>query len=216
MTAAETFGARAARTEVEVAAEVLAVLLRRGIIPLGMREEATRAVGLQTSEVTEAMRRRLPYDPPRRISVPAHPQPSPVLPAPRLASSPAPVPPRPAPSPPARRTPGRKRRTLPDGRLWCAGCEQFLDPEQFALRTDRPGRRKSRCRPCCSADQARRYLSVRKIEALDAARIQFVVDEDSELVGMACADCGRSIVADDLVRVEGRPRHSTCPEPTGG
>lgn len=207
MSADEISLARAqGRTEVEVAAEVLARLLRLGIVPLGMREEATKAIGLQTSEVTAALARRLPYQPPRRVSVPAHQQPSPVVP----------LRPVPAPAPASVPRPGRKRKVAPNGDLWCAGCERFLDPEQFALRTDRPGRRKSRCRPCCSADQARRYLSVRKIAALDAARIQFVVDEDSELVGMACADCGGAIVADEFVRVEGKPRHSTCPEPADG
>lgn len=194
----------AERTEVDVAADVLARLLREQVIPLGMREHATRLLGLQTGEVTEALTRR-GWLPPRRVTVRAKEHPVPEAHA-RAAAGPKPRGPR----------PGRKRKVDADGNLWCGGCEEFHPPEAFPFRADRPGKRTSRCRAARSLDQARRYLSVKKLAALDAARIEFVVDEHSELVGMVCAGCGQAIVADDLVNVTGRPRHGTCPEGVDG
>ncbi len=188
----------AERTEVDVAADVLARLLREQVITLGMREHATRLLGLQTGEVTEALTRR-GWLPPRRVTVRAKPMPTVV----------------PAPVPKQTRSKfdnGRRRNADEHGNLWCNGCRQYLDPEQFSPRADRPGHRKSRCRGCCSLDQARRYLSVSKLAALEEARIEFVIDEASELVGMLCAGCGDPLVAHDLVRVHGRPRHGSCPE----
>lgn len=188
----------AERTEVDVAADVLARLLREQVIPLGMREHATRLLGLQTGEVTEALTRR-GWLPPRRVTVRAKEMPTA------------------APAPPPKRTRskydnGRRRKINAAGEYLCNGCGEYLDPEQFSPRADRPGHRKSKCRACCSLDQARRYLSVRKLAALEQARIEFVVDEASELIGMACAGCGSPIVAEDRVTVDGAPRHGSCPQ----
>lgn len=194
----------AERTEVDVAADVLARLLREHVIPLGMREHATRLLGLQTAEVTEALTRR-GWLPPRRVTVRAkeHPVPESTV---RAARAPAPQGPR----------PGRRRKVDADGNLWCGGCEEFHAPEAFPFRADRPGKRTSRCRAARSLDQARRYLSVKKLAALEQARIEFVVDEASELVGMVCAGCGEPICADDRVAVDGAPRHGSCPAEVDG
>lgn len=185
------------RTEVELAAQILARLLKHQIIPLGMREEAQRVVGLQTAEVTEALRAPTwRWSPPRRVEVPA--QPTKVTKLRRRE-----------PANPKFRN-GRARMENADGHLYCKGCDEWLPPEQFTPRADRPGTRKAKCRACMSAYQAARYLTVKKIDALNQARVRFMVDEDSELIGMACADCGHPIVANDLVHVDGGPRHEVC------
>lgn len=113
-------------------------------------------------------------------------------------------------SPPPVPRPGNYRARGPNGELRCSRCKQWKPERSFSPRPRRPGLFKSHCKDCM-ADQARiRYLSVRKMEALNAAGLTFTVSGSDDVVGLSCVGCGRQIVTGDIVYGDMRLCHVTC------
>jgi hypothetical protein len=63
---------------------------------------------------------------------------------------------------------------------------------------------------CWSYRQGETYLNVARREALEDAGLCFVVDEDHDTVGIACADCGLPIEVGDTVHGHVEIVHGDC------
>lgn len=74
----------------------------------------------------------------------------------------------------------------------------------------RTGRRtpKTSCRKCLSEAQRNRYVSAKKLRALNELRLELVADGD--IAGLRCLDCGTTIVPGDQVVCQTGIRHLGC------
>lgn len=206
----------------DIASDVLATLLHHQLI--GPRE-ASRAmphVGVTKLQVQAAIARR-------RHAGWADLQ---LEQNPTTAAAPTPAAPaRPDPQPrtrrtepadrPAGRAPTNRRptRSNPNGTtdLWCTGGDHPDDeahwaPEhQFLIRADRPHLRVSKCdRHRLSYLKARR-VTIAARQALGEAGLRIRLDDDSNLVGLECKDCGQPFIAGDRIEGDAVLRHETCP-----
>lgn len=93
-------------------------------------------------------------------------------------------------------------------------CGEAKPVEEFAVKFDkRSPRFSSRCRDCLNTAARGRYLSAKKLAALNAVRIEVVADD--EMAGLRCRDCGELIVAGDEVVCEAGLAHLGCDEGAG-
>lgn len=95
----------------------------------------------------------------------------------------------------------------------CTRCERWkpADPKHFYVKRPETGALTSMCHDCRRAYQRERYLSVAKTEALNEARLEFVVGAGDDVVGLACSACRRPIEAGEKVAGESELHHSVCP-----
>ena len=109
-------------------------------------------------------------------------------------------------------TPKRPSRDpeVQDGEVTCTRCKEPKPVEEFAMRSDRPHRRHTICTPCRAERQSARYLSVAAEQALQEARIAFVVDEVDEVVGLRCSECDAPFRAGEEVAGDVELHHATC------
>lgn len=73
---------------------------------------------------------------------------------------------------------------------------------------DGRNRLSSRCRDCLKSAARNRYLSVKKLEALNQARLEFIADED--VVGLRCLGCGEEFIEGQKVVAHTGLRCMTC------
>lgn len=94
----------------------------------------------------------------------------------------------------------------------CARCHEWFPATgaYFGYKDRARGWLRSYCMTCWSYRQGETYLDVARREALDDAGICFVVHEDHETVGVACADCGLPIKAGDTVHGHVEIVHGDC------
>lgn len=97
-----------------------------------------------------------------------------------------------------------------DETMECSACGNELSIACFPPRADRPGRLVTQCRTCRRAKARDRYLDVARRDALNRARITFVIVDDDVHLGLACADCGALFVAGDVVHGDARLVHDQC------
>jgi len=205
------------RTTLDVAAETVAMLLHRGVIPAHRKSEAAAAAGLMEGDVSQANVRihERGFIAPRREvaqAVSSEADPMPVVDAPEYRD-PESIPEQARPGALAKR---RKRNEL--NQLRCGGpelfgwipCRQWKDESAFLPRTDRPGGFRTMCTECFREYQKLRRLDTAKLEALSKASVTFFLLKDDDMVGVLCTDCNEPLVADDWVAVRGDAYHIHC------
>jgi hypothetical protein len=96
--------------------------------------------------------------------------------------------------------------------LCCTECAEWKPTTDFRERADRPGLFTARCRKCLSGYVRAKYVSAKVEESLGKVNLRFVLDEESNLVGLACVDCGRPFTGDDEVVGESFFTHRECPQ----
>lgn len=186
-----------------VAAYVLLVLRRHGLIDPATAKAAAVLFRLEASDARRAAERDT--DLVRLSGLEVKPEPFE-----QPATSPA------GPPPSTPRTTRRYRGYLnrregvngPERR--CTRCGEWkpATEEHFGFK-DRAARRlRSWCRPCWNNYQRERYLTRAQEEALDAAGVKFVLEEDQPL--LSCAKCGRPLRAGDEVEGSTRLCHTAC------
>lgn len=218
----------APRTEVQVVADAVLALLRKGYLNRAQTTGVLRTVGIRQHDLVAALERfqtrgdqyaapvRVAADdeptrPRRGVQQPHRPHHQ-QLPDP----TPAPTPPPPTPEPTGQRrippTQQRRERRELDGvdHLLCAGCDRWIPEGEFLERSDRPGVRVSRCCDCRRRYQRARRVSTKVLDDMAQVGVAIRVDDESNLVGLACAGCGRPLKPGDELRVHGTPLHSTC------
>lgn len=97
-----------------------------------------------------------------------------------------------------------------DETMVCRTCGNDLPVDQFPMRVDRPGKRRTTCVSCMREASRDRYLSVAKQGALNAARLTFVLNESDGELDLACIHCGQPLVAGDEVEGEAQLHHVDC------
>jgi hypothetical protein len=222
------------RTELDVTATTVAKLLDAGV--LGRNPEtiqrAALAVGVGVRDIRDAWARC-------RNAV-AWPTPS-VRP---IADPPAPVqpPPPPAPEPEPERVPEPpvERQREPTSGSWdsttataasrktkawaganpepgkrrCARCKDVKPVDEFPIKNQATGTRRSYCTPCWLLNQRERYLSVERVGQLDAVGLTFTLSAVDEVGGLRCKKCGGALF--DGQEVRSHPtllEHVVCPRP---
>lgn len=105
---------------------------------------------------------------------------------------------------------GMRRCTLHDD-----GRGANLPEDRFRIKNKRTGTRRSMCLDCETTYQRQRYLTNSKTQALEAIRIEFVVADGQDVVGLQCTGCGKKIVAGQLVHADQIAAHVDCKDPFG-
>lgn len=99
----------------------------------------------------------------------------------------------------------------------CTSCHRHLPVESFLPRSDRPGRRVSRCDSCRKEYQKVRWITKATLKQLDSIGVEITVAEDDQLVRVSCADCGEKFVPGDKVTGHAKLFHQKCdPDVTEG
>lgn len=182
-----------------VAAYVLLVLTRKGLLTKAEAREAAGLLGVTIDDAMAAGERVT--DPPRLSSTWAQPATSPSGPVPKGKP----------------RKPGRGYMNRRQGRKGperrCTRCEKWFpaDEEHFGFKEKNPPRLRSWCRPCWNDYQRERYLSRAQEELLEAAGVTFVLDQDQP--ALACAKCGGPLRAGDEVEGHTTLSHLSCGRP---
>lgn len=98
----------------------------------------------------------------------------------------------------------------------CARCHTWYPAtaEYFPWKNRAQGQLRSYCSGCWSVRQAETFLTTSQRGALAAAGVEFVIDADSPVVGLCCADCGLPFVAGDHAQAVVDVCHTLCNHPT--
>lgn len=198
-------------TDADVAAEACMCLVVNGILPhtpetIAKIAEATR---LPVRTLRDAWRRidTRGYRPPESVRRPV------------LAAVPdAPVRRQPVDLEQQRRS--RKRRGWAEanpapGMRRCARCGDVLPEEMFPWKDGAKKTRRSYDSDCWKAKQRERYLSLKKIKALNAVGLVFKITEADELGSLCCTECGNPFAVGDMARADRVSlRHDDCIEAT--
>lgn len=80
---------------------------------------------------------------------------------------------------------------------------------EFVLHREKDGDKlSSRCRDCLKAAARNRYLSTKRLAAMNMVRLAFVADQ--EVAGLRCLDCSQEfVIGDEVVACSGL-RHDFC------
>lgn len=210
-----------ARSEREVAADAVWSLFHLGVLQLTPRRiaEAANAAGLRVPDVERAKERRDAkwYRPPRDTLC-VDPEPPPV--APEAAET----------APEAAETPVRRERcrspkeraknptdTLRLCQGPCHGDEGLLlEHEHFHVRDARTGSLDTICRECRKQIARARYLSVHKLNQLNAVGLTFPLTADDDVDGLTCLKCGDGFEVGQVVVANACLEHKECPDGTLG
>jgi hypothetical protein len=193
----------AARSEVDLAADVVAELLVSGFVKGSNADDfrrLARCVGIPVEAIRIAVvnRRTEPYVIPRGRTdrQPVSQAPGPV----RLVTKQV----------------GTARRRRMVTRIdndqevrRCSRCHEWLPIDQFDVKDKRTGRRWSVDRACKADYQRERYLHASKAKALNAARLEFRLGEDDD-VELICTVCEKPLHVGDQVVGETELAHVTC------
>lgn len=121
------------------------------------------------------------------------------------------------PRPPGMKPPPRQRdwRDTGDGiELWCTGHTShpahWAREEDFIPRADRPHLRHTYCDEGRKSYQRSKRVSTRALEEISSAGFTLTLDADSNLVGVACKECGLPFTAGDHVEGAAVMRHIEC------
>lgn len=106
--------------------------------------------------------------------------------------------------------PGNYRKRGLHGELQCSRCKEWKPPGLFSARPNRPGLYKSQCKACMAEQHRIRYLGVKKVDALNAVGLTFVVAESDDMSGLACTDCGEPLEVGQEVAGHTRLWHTAC------
>lgn len=137
--------------------------------------------------------------------------------APTPTPEPTAAPPAPPKPPKRKQKPSRVRPTgigpLGETTLLCTGpCGAWLPTDSFTPRSDRPGIFTARCKECRRLYMSSRHVKVATLEALDALGVKFHLDDGSNIVGLACANCGEPFKpGDDIHGTVNDLAHDVCP-----
>ena len=115
-----------------------------------------------------------------------------------------------APPPKTPRRPRQKRSLtgVPDSKR-CSRCKLVKPIDEFAPRTDQNGR-KPWCDDCRRAYQRERYLTVEARDKVNAV-LRFLVQEGDECVGGLCPRCSRPFaIGDELATDAVALHHAVC------
>jgi hypothetical protein len=209
---AEIYRPPGGRTERDVAAEVIARLLKGGVLSRSpaVVARAAAAVGVPVGLIREKWAvdglATVPFD----GTLVAQDQ---ELPTAALTSLPsrmgAPAAPRYKPGyHPNSRAENEARRAKKEpvpGKRTCSGkCGQLKNLDQFGVKDKRTGALCAWCKECMRAYSKDRYLSSKKLEKLGPV-LRFILEDGDEHAGMICPDCrqpcciGDEVIATDAV-----------------
>lgn len=231
------------RSEAEVVADVVVELLRRDVIHKRQLTGVCRALGISVELVREAQDDRRTHGHDRYPAPSVFPPASIKLGAPteraermrRARSRRVPE------SLKGKLGKGRQRPQsfAPDGTRWlfCNRCPAYAEgpepgdvsgvpdgwdaerpgrwhPEGCFIRKDRNANKRSTyCDDCRKRYQRERRVSTKALDALAQAGVRLVLDGDSNVVGIACKECGEAFVAGDTVLGEATLFHERCAPP---
>jgi hypothetical protein len=100
----------------------------------------------------------------------------------------------------------RTRRKNPaPGKRVCATCGKTRSLRVFGMRDGQP---KSSCNDCLAAYQRNRYVSAKKLRALNVLRLEVVADD--EIAGLRCIDCKQVIAVGDEIVCQSGVTHLAC------
>jgi hypothetical protein len=107
----------------------------------------------------------------------------------------------------------RPDRIGPSGtrELRCAGCGLWKPTQQFWRRLDAPGSFTARCAACLGGFVPAGDVSTQVDEAVGRVNLRFVLDGESNLVGVACANCDQALAAGDVAEGDTFLTHHECP-----
>lgn len=113
-----------------------------------------------------------------------------------------------------------RRKNPAPGKRVCSLCKKTkstkksstgMDGGEFVLHREKGGNKlSSRCRECLNAAAKNRYLSAGRLEALNMARLEFIVDDD--VAGLRCLGCGHEFAVGDEVVARSGLRCGGCDE----
>jgi hypothetical protein len=204
---AEIYRPPGGRTERDVAAEVIARLLKGGVLSRSpaVVARAAAAVGVPVALVREKWARdglaTVPFDgtlvQDQERSTPVRPVSEPPPDRPEWKNRNA-----------ARlRQYNRKkweRKNPEPGKRVCSRCKELKPVSDFAVKDKGKGTLRSMCNPCVKDYQHDRYLSSAKLEKLGPV-LRFILEDGDEHAGMICPDCrqpcrvGDEVIATDAV-----------------
>lgn len=104
----------------------------------------------------------------------------------------------------------RKKNPAPGKRV-CSICSKTLALSAYGLRDGQP---RSACNQCLAAYQRNRYVSAKKLRALNVLRLEVVADE--EIAGLRCLDCKELIVVGDEIVCQSGVTHLGCADELAG
>lgn len=175
------------RTERAVAADTLVVLLLNGVLKANQLLDACAAAGLSVAEIQDAKTR---YRQTGFLS------------------------PRPIDAGTERPTVTGKQRSWPSNedpfKRRCPLCREIKDYTEFRIKDQATRARSNRCTECMRSLARERYLNLRKIEALNSVGLTFWIDEDDDVVGLACVRCKQPLVPGDEVQGTTELAHVSC------
>jgi hypothetical protein len=210
---AEIYRPPGGRTERDVAAEVIARLLKGGVLSRSpaVIARASAAVGVPVALVREKWAvdglASVPFDGTHVAEVHELPSAGPnVTPA---VSRPASLPrPRYAPNYTgnirAANERARARKEPEPGKRLCNRCGELKDVDQFQIMNPRTRKRRPECKACNAIWRRDRYLSSQKLEKLGPV-LRFILEDGDEHAGLICPDCrqpcriGDEVIASDAV-----------------
>lgn len=98
----------------------------------------------------------------------------------------------------------RKKNPAPGKRV-CATCRKTRSLRVFGMRDGQP---KSSCNDCLAEKQRNRYVSAKKLRALNVLRLEVVADD--EIAGLRCLDCQQLIAVGDEIVCQSGVTHLEC------
>lgn len=122
------------------------------------------------------------------------------------------------PKPKGKQKPSRVRPTgvgpLGESTMQCTGpCGEWLPLDSFTPRSDRPGLFAARCKECRRRYMAARHVKTATLDALGALGVKFQLDAESNIVGLACTNCGEPFrPGDNIHGTVNDLAHDECPD----
>jgi hypothetical protein len=209
---AEIYRPPGGRTERDVAAEVIARLLKGGVLSRSpaVVARAAAAVGVPVALVREKWAldglATVPFDG-TLVAQDQEPSPVPTV-TPMPSRTGALAGPRHKPNYGGNfRAENERRRAKKEpvpGKRICGRCGEMKNLDQFNIKNKRTQERSAWCRDCTKAYSTERYLSSQKIEKLGPV-LRFILEDGDEHAGMICPDCrqpcriGDEVIATDAV-----------------
>jgi hypothetical protein len=208
---AEIYRPPGGRTERDVAAEVIARLLKGGVLSRSpaVIARAAAAVGVPVSLVREKWAvdglASVPFDGthvaevrelPSAVSRPAS------LAKPRYA-------PNYTGNVRAANERARAKKEPEPGKRLCNRCGELKDLDQFQIMKPRTLKRRPECKACNAIWRRERYLSSAKIEKLGPV-LRFILEEGDEHAGLICPDCRQPCrIGDEVIASEAVLHHAS-------
>lgn len=106
----------------------------------------------------------------------------------------------------------RRPRLGHPGEKLCARCGEWVPTTEFDQRGPTDPRPKKMCRVCASEFDRDHFVAVRKAAALHQVVASVTAMRGDPFVGRTCPNCGEPFVLGQCVTITGEPVHADCPK----